>query len=71
MITRFFDSVSDRKRDKANARSELLRRAETQGVGPFTSLDDFAGDAEITSNVDVDEFLHQVRKDRDRPRTSS
>jgi hypothetical protein len=52
--------------DSAQARAELLRRAETLGVKPFASLKDVAGDPEIVSNFDVDAFLQQVREDRDR-----
>jgi hypothetical protein len=55
----------------ANARAELLRLAEAQGVKPFNSLEDFAGDAEMTADFDVDEFLRQVREDRDRTPTRS
>jgi hypothetical protein len=44
----------------------LLRRAEAQGVKPFTSLEDFAGDPELTADFDVDEFLRRVWEDRDR-----
>lgn len=51
----------------AKARADLLRRAELQGVKPFTSLEDFAGDPELTADFDFDEFLRQVREDRDRP----
>jgi hypothetical protein len=51
----------------AKARAGLLRRAEAEGVKPFTSFEDFAGDPELTADFDVDEFLRQVREDRDRP----
>jgi len=51
----------------ADAGAELLRRAEAQGVKPFTSLEGFAGDPTLTSDFDVDQFLRQVREDRDRP----
>ena len=54
-------------RETAKARAELLRRAEAQGVKPFSSLEDFAGDPKLTADFDVDAFLRQVRKDRDRP----
>ena len=57
----------DRDNEGANARADLLRRAESQGVKPFTSLEDFAGDTELTTDFDVEEFLRQVREDRDRP----
>ena len=53
----------------AKARADLLRRAELQGVEPFTSLEDFAGDPALTADFEVDEFLRQVREDRDRPST--
>ncbi len=52
--------------DTAAARAEVLHRAEVQGVKPFTSLEDFAGAPEMTADFDVDEFLGQVRIDRDR-----
>jgi hypothetical protein len=57
----------DRDREVGEIRAELLRRAETQGVKPITSLEDLAGDPEMTADFDVDEFLRQVREDRDRP----
>lgn len=50
----------------AKARADLLRRAEAQGVKPFASLEDVVGDPEIVTDFDVDEFLQQVREDRDR-----
>jgi hypothetical protein len=50
----------------AKARADVLRRAELQGVKPFISLEDFAGEPEITADFDVDKFLRQVREDRDR-----
>lgn len=53
--------------EAAKARADLLRRAELQGIRPFTSLDDFAGDPEFTADFDVDEFLREVREDRDHP----
>ena len=60
---------SDRDPGAAKARADLLRRAELQGVKPFTSLEDFAGDPALTADFEVDEFLRQVREDRDRPST--
>ena len=68
MSTTTIDSGSraDRERETAEARADLLRRAEAQGVQAFVSPEDFAGDAEITSNFDIDEFLRQVREGRDR-----
>ncbi len=56
----------ERERETAQARADLLRRAQEQGVKPFTSLEDFAGDPELVADFDVDEFLRQVREDRDR-----
>ena len=50
----------------AEARADVLRRAEAEGIKPFTSLDEIAGDPEITTDFDVDVFLKQVREDRDR-----
>jgi hypothetical protein len=49
----------------ADARADLVHRAEIQGVEPFTSLKDFARDPALTANFDVNEFLQQVREDRD------
>jgi hypothetical protein len=54
----------DREREIAEARAKLLRRAEAQGVKPVSSLDDLAGDPELTADFDVEEFLRQVREDR-------
>jgi hypothetical protein len=56
--------------DREAARADLLRRAEAQGVKPFASLEDFAGDPKLTADFDVDAFLRQVREDRDRPSQS-
>lgn len=55
----------------AEARADLLRRAEAQGVKPFTALEDFAGDPELTDDFDVDEFVRAVREWRDTPSTRS
>ena len=57
---------AERERESEAARADVLRRAEAQGVKPFTVLEDFAGDPELTADFDVDEFLRQVRADRDR-----
>lgn len=57
----------DRDHEAAKARADLLCRAEAQGVKPFTSLEDFAGDPELTADFETDEFLRRVREDRDRP----
>ena len=62
---------ADREHETAKARAEVLRRAEAEGVKPFTSLEDFAGDPEMTADFDVDDVLRQVRKDRDRPSSRS
>jgi hypothetical protein len=67
MTTKINDWHIEAERDTAQARSDVIRRAKAQGVQSFTSLEDFAGDAAMTADLDVDEFLHQVRKDRDRP----
>jgi hypothetical protein len=60
-----------REREIEMARAEVLRRAQAQGVKPITSLEDLTGDPEMTADFDVDEFLRQVREDRDRPSTRS
>jgi hypothetical protein len=57
---------ADRELEAERARAYLLRRAEAQGVKPFASLEDFAGDPALTADFDVDAFLRQVREDRDR-----
>ena len=57
----------DRDSAAAHARAQLLLRAESKGVKPFTSLDELAGDPALTADFEVDEFLRQVREDRDRP----
>jgi hypothetical protein len=62
---------ADRERAIAEARAELLHRAKAHGVKPITSLEDLAGDPEMTADFDVDEFLRQVREDRDRTSTRS
>lgn len=69
MTTKTSGSVADTDRESeiANARADVIRRAEAQGVKPFRSLKDFAGDPEITTDFEVDEFLRQVREGRDQP----
>jgi hypothetical protein len=52
--------------NEADARAEVLRRAEAKGVKPVTSLEDLAGDPRMTTDFNVDEFLRQVREDRGR-----
>jgi hypothetical protein len=61
----------DREREGREARAEVLRRAELQGVEPVNSLEDFVGDSQITADFDVDEFLRQVREVRDLASTRS
>jgi hypothetical protein len=56
----------DHHRNSAQARADLLRRAEAQGVKPFASLEDVVGDPDIITDFDVEAFLRQVREDRDR-----
>ena len=43
-----------------------MRRAEVRDVKPITSLEELAGDPEMIADFDVDEFLHEMRKDRNR-----
>ena len=73
MTTGITDSQidADREREIEKARAEVLRRAEEQGVKPFTSFEDLTADSEMIADFDVDEFLRQVREDRDRPSTRS
>ena len=59
---------TDREREIAEAQSKLLRDAEANGVKPVSSLDDLAGDPELTADLDVEKFLRQVREDRGTPR---
>jgi hypothetical protein len=62
---------SEREHEITEARAEVLHRAEAQGVKPFKSVEDFKGDPEMVEDFDVDEFLLQVREDRDRGSTRS
>ena len=57
--------------ETAKAVARLLRRAEVEGVKPFNSLTDYAGEPEMTADFDVDAFLHQVHEDRDRSSNQS
>ena len=66
-MKRITDTPIEANRDRENLRAGVLRRAEAQGVKPFESLEDFAGDPEQIADFDVDAFLRQVREDRDRP----
>jgi hypothetical protein len=52
--------------ETAKARADLLRRAEAEGIKPFTSLEEVAGNPDATTEFDVEAFLKQVREDRDR-----
>lgn len=52
--------------EASRARGELERLAGSQGVTPFTSLEEFAAPSELAADFDVDEFLRVVREDRDR-----
>jgi hypothetical protein len=52
--------------ETAKARADLLRRAEAEGIKPFTSLEEVAGNPDVTTEFDVEAFLKQVREDRDR-----
>lgn len=62
---------ADREHAIAKAHADLLSRAEAQGIKPIASIKDLAGDPEVTADFDVDEFLRQIREDRDRPSTRS
>jgi len=66
MATMITTSEVNRESAIAEARAELLRLAEAKGVKPVTSLEDLAGDPEMTADFDVDEFLRQVRDNRNR-----
>lgn len=66
MTTKINESIDAERKDIAKARADVMRRAEVQGVKPFKSFEDFAGDAEMTADFDADEFLRQVREDRGR-----
>jgi len=60
----------EREREIAMARTELLRRAEEQGVEPFdfdAALGEGAeGQSQEEIQQEVDEFLRQVREDHAR-----
>ena len=66
MTKRNIQTRTEAERESEAARADVLRRAEAQGVKPFTALEDFAGDPELTADFDVDKFLRQVRADRER-----
>lgn len=63
--------ATDCELEIAVARADLLSRAASRGVKPFTSLADFTGDPEVTDNFDVDEFLRLLREERERPSARS
>lgn len=62
---------TDRDREIAQARAELLHRAQVRGVKPAGTIEDLAGDPNMTADFDVEEFLRQVREDRERSSTKS
>lgn len=45
-------SEPDRNGEAASARQDLLHRAERLGIKPFTSLEEYAGDPELTVDFD-------------------
>ena len=53
--------------ESAKVLAALLRRADAEGVKPFNSLADYAGEPELTADFDVDAFLRELREDRERP----
>jgi hypothetical protein len=65
MTSSITDKPIDGATDSATALANLISRAAAQGIKPFTSLKDFAGDPEVTGDFDVELFLRQVREDRD------
>jgi hypothetical protein len=64
-MTRSLKDANDNN-ETAKARADLLRRAEAEGIKPFTSLEEVAGNPDVTTEFDVEAFLKQVREDRDR-----
>jgi hypothetical protein len=65
----------ERDRETAEARAELLRRAETQGVKPFDA-DEWRTEIETDQTPEeirqeVDEFLSLIREVRDTPSARS
>ncbi len=66
--TRLTDT--ERAREMAQARADLLKRAATQGIKPF-SFDEWLAEGEAEQSQEeirreVDEFLRLVREVRDR-----
>jgi hypothetical protein len=72
-MSTIIDRQNETRRDRQTdlARAELLQLAHEQGVTAIASIEDLAGEAEMTADFDVDEFLSQVREDRDRPSARS
>jgi len=62
---------TDLEREATQARLELLHRAQVHGVKPIASVEDLAGDPNITTDFDVEQFLRQVREGRERSSTNS
>jgi hypothetical protein len=61
---------------KLIATERLPRRAlncctALEGVKPIATIEDLAGDPAMTADLDVEEFLRQVREDRERSSTQS
>ena len=61
---------TDLDREITQARVELLHRAQVHGVKPIASVEDLAGDPNITTDFDVEQFLSQVREGRERSSTN-
>ena len=57
---------ANQNNETAKARANVLHRAEAEGIKPFTSLQEIAGDPDVTTDFDVEAFLKQVREDRAR-----
>lgn len=66
-MTKSLKKNSGADAETAKALAALMRRAEIEGVKPFSSLEVYSGAPEMTADFDVDAFLRQVREDRDRP----
>jgi hypothetical protein len=61
------DRPTETDRDREiTARAELMHRAQVRGVKPIATIEDLAGDANMTAGFDVEKFLRQVREDRGR-----
>ena len=59
-----YDAEHERAFEIAQARADLLRLAEEQGVGPVTNFDDLLGHPpqDDEGNDDVDNFLRLLRE---------